>query len=140
VNLHWFESIDFTSFDGVEATVFPPTDKQQVENGPCDWALHTRTRSSASSGDRHQQNETIRLARKQFGGKFYNDWHGRNRYPGLAKSRTIPAPHAGGLGLGLRRDGKNEGRGGAGKTEWWGGQGREGGRQFFPHGISPSFV
>jgi hypothetical protein len=89
VNLHWFESIDFTSFDGVEATVFPPSDEQQAENEPCHWAMHTRTRSSASSGDRHEQNETIRLSRRKFGGNFYNDCHGRNRYtPVDIKDRT----------------------------------------------------
>ena len=60
VHLHWFESTDFTSFDGVEATVFQPSDKERIENGPCGWAMHTRTRAFASSGDRHEQNETIR--------------------------------------------------------------------------------
>jgi hypothetical protein len=80
VNLHWFESSDFTSFDGVEASVFPPSQELQVDFGPCNWALHTRTRAGASSGDRQQQNATIRTARKRFGGSFYNDWHGRNRY------------------------------------------------------------
>jgi hypothetical protein len=46
-------------------------------------------------GDRHEQNEAIRLARQQFGGTFYNDWHGRNRYtPVDVKDRT---PQARGL-------------------------------------------
>lgn len=80
VNLHWFESTNFTSFDGVEASVFPLSEKEQAEYGPCRWAIHTRTRASASSGDRREQNETVRLARREFGGTFYNDSYGRNRY------------------------------------------------------------
>jgi hypothetical protein len=89
VSLHWFESADFTSFDGVEATVFPPSEKEQAGNGPCNWALHTRTRVSASEGDRHEQNEAIRIARKKLGGNFYNDCRGRNRYtPVDVQNRT----------------------------------------------------
>jgi hypothetical protein len=80
VNLYWFESSDFTSFDGVEASVFQPSEEYKAGFGPCNWAVHTRTRAGASSGDRHQQNETIRALRKKFRGSFYNDWYGRNRY------------------------------------------------------------
>src|SRR5579883_2466265 len=80
VNLYWFNGSDFTSFDGVEASVFPPTAEQQAEYGSCERAIHTRTRASASSGDLHEQNETIRSARRQFKGVFYNDWYGKNRY------------------------------------------------------------
>jgi len=79
-NLHWFETSDFTSFDGVEASVFTPSEEQRAEYGLCDWAVHTRTRASASEGDRHEQNEAIRLARQNFKGDFYNDWYGKNRY------------------------------------------------------------
>lgn len=72
-NFHWFEDDQHVSFDGVEATVFPNDDKSV-------WLLHTRTRISASIGDREYQNHTIRTARKKFGGWFHNDWAGKNRY------------------------------------------------------------
>ncbi len=35
---------------------------------------------SASPDDKEHQNKTIREARRKFGGNFYNDWYGRNRY------------------------------------------------------------
>ena len=76
----WFNSEDYLSYDGVEATIHPPHEDEKVELGDCAWALHTRTRSSASPADRKQQNDVIRLARSKFGGNFYNDWFGRNRY------------------------------------------------------------
>ncbi|WP_373649639.1 hypothetical protein [Schlesneria sp. DSM 10557] len=72
-NFHWFQEAEHLSFDGVEATVYRDLDESI-------WLLHTRTRSSASNGDRQHQNRTIRSARKKFGGSFYNDWSGRNRY------------------------------------------------------------
>lgn len=80
LNFHWFEERDFLSFDGVEATIFPPSKEEQEKLGQCAWALHTRTRASASPADQAQQNNVVRLARARFGGNFYNDWYGRNRY------------------------------------------------------------
>lgn len=81
VHLHWFEISDFKSFDGVESSVFPLSEESRVNlKTSCTWAIHTRTRAAASAVDRGQQNETIRAARKQFGGYFYNDWNGKNRY------------------------------------------------------------
>ncbi|WP_143748477.1 hypothetical protein [Mesorhizobium carmichaelinearum] len=79
VHFHWFNATDYLSFDGVEATVYPCTDDAH-NLGPCEWALYTRTRSSGSRADKVFQNETIRRARALFGGNFYNDWGGRNRY------------------------------------------------------------
>jgi hypothetical protein len=79
LNFHWFEHTDYLSYDGVEATIYKASsDKHQL--GACEWALHTHTRSSASPADKDHQDETIRSARAKFGGNFYNDWHGRNRY------------------------------------------------------------
>ena len=79
LNFHWYEYADYLSYDGVEATIYKSSsDEHQL--GPCEWALHTRTRSSASPADKDQQDKTIRLARTKFGGNFYNDWHGKNRY------------------------------------------------------------
>lgn len=76
----WFEERDFKSFDGVEATIYDPGKEKRDAARGCRWALHTRTRASASSFDRAQQNYVIRTARKAFGGRFHNDWHGTNRY------------------------------------------------------------
>lgn len=99
MNFHWFMQKDFTSFDGVEASVFPPSEGARSKFGEsCEWAIHTRTRASASSGDRHQQNETIRAARKKFGGDFYNDWHGTNRYIPVAELDEL-SPFARGLSM-----------------------------------------
>ena len=50
LNFQWFEHTDYLSYDGVGATVYKASsDKHQL--GDCEWALHTRTRSSASSAD-----------------------------------------------------------------------------------------
>ena len=76
----WFDHIDYKSFDGVEATIYPPSQEKQKELGVCSWALHTRTRAHASSADKTHQNHVIRVARRKFGGNFYNDWYGKNRY------------------------------------------------------------
>lgn len=75
----WFNPVDNLSFDGVEATIFrPSSDAHKL--GACDWALHTRTRSSGSRADKVEQNSLIREAKARFGGNFYNDWGGRNRH------------------------------------------------------------
>ena len=70
---------DNLSFDGVEATIFRPSEDPH-KLGACHWALHTRTRASGSRADKVEQNETIRQAKAHFGGSFYNDWGGRNRH------------------------------------------------------------
>lgn len=90
LHFHWFNSEDYLSFDGVEATIFrPKEDRHQL--GPCRWALHTRTRLSGSPADKAFQTETIRQARALFGGNFYNDWAGRNRYTPARKEHRDPA-------------------------------------------------
>jgi hypothetical protein len=87
----WFEPSDFKSIDGVEATVYVPSDDERRPAGEtCAWALHTRTRASASSHDKNQQNVIVRLARKEFGGSFVNDWHGKNRYTPVQMGETGP--------------------------------------------------
>ena len=80
LHFHWFDEVDYQSFDGVEATICPPSEDAKATLGNCTWALHTRTRASASPADREQQNNLIRLAQARFGGSFYNDCFGRNRY------------------------------------------------------------
>lgn len=93
LNYHWFDQSEYRSFDGVEATIYPPTDEKDLKKlGQCAWALHTRTRSSGSPADKQEQNETIRSARREFGGSFYNDWHGKDRYtPVHQDDRDAPA-------------------------------------------------
>jgi hypothetical protein len=90
LTFHWFESRDFQSFDGVEATIYPPSEDPH-RLGPCQWALHTRTRSSGSPADKVFQNQTIRQARGLFGGSFYNDWAGKNRYSTPPREVRTPA-------------------------------------------------
>ena len=79
LHFHWFNVTDNLSFDGVEATIFRPSEDPH-KLGTCEWALHTRTRSSGSRADKVEQNETIRQAKARFGGNFYNDWGARNRH------------------------------------------------------------
>ena len=80
LHFHWFSDVEYQSYDGVEATIFAPTEALDEGSRPCAWALHTRTRASASPADREQQNQIVRAARKRFGGAFYNDSAGKNRY------------------------------------------------------------
>lgn len=88
LNYHWFDETDYRSFTGVEATIYPPTDENELKKlVPCEWALHTRTREFASPVDKEEQNALIRSARKLFGGSFYNDWQGKNRYTPIEKDR-----------------------------------------------------
>ncbi len=81
-NLHfmWFGFENHESMVGVEATVIKVDDSDKKEHKCSDWILHTRTRAGGSYEDKEKQNEIIRIARKQFGGSFYNDWYGTNRY------------------------------------------------------------
>ena len=88
IEFTWFKSEDYLSFAGVEANIITP----EEECAPCGIALHTRTRAGASFADRECQNRVIREAKKKFGGYFYNDWYGKNRYTKLEPdSRDAPA-------------------------------------------------
>src|SRR5437660_9996988 len=81
VNLFWFDSEDFRSVTGVDASVFPLDSKgKEAWNTANNWALRTRTSISASSFDQEFQNQTVRGIRQIFGGRFYNDHIGHNRY------------------------------------------------------------
>lgn len=91
IHFWWFDTEDFRSIDGVEATIYTPSAEEQQEYGTCEWALHTRTRASASSFDREQHNRVIRSAKKKFGGSFYNDAYGRNKYIQIEKDDKGPA-------------------------------------------------
>ena len=80
LHFRWFSDVEYQSYDGVEATIFAPTEALEKGGRPCAWALHTRTRASASPADREQQNRIVRAARRRFGGAFLNDSAGKNRY------------------------------------------------------------
>lgn len=84
-NLHymWFGFENHESNVGVEATVIKIDDSNKKEYKCSDWILHTRTRAGGTYEEKAKQNEIIRIARKKFGGSFYNDWYGTNRYTNL---------------------------------------------------------
>ncbi len=87
----WFDTTDFRSFDGVEASIYLPSEDEKKKYGYCEWALHTRTRASASPADKEMQNLTIREGRKQCDGNFYNDSYGVNRYTQVEADNRDPA-------------------------------------------------
>ena len=80
LHFHWFSDFEYQSYDGVEATIFSPAKAREAGSPRGAWALYTRTRASASPADRKHQNLVIRTARARFGGAFYNDNAGKNRY------------------------------------------------------------
>jgi hypothetical protein len=85
----WFGFNNYESTTGVEATVLKASEDSRKKFNCSDWILHTRTRASGSIEDKQKQNETIRIARQQFGGTFYNDWYGTNKYTNLSDYREF---------------------------------------------------
>jgi len=91
VNLFWSEPTDYKSISGVDASVFPlDDDGKSAWKTNNDWAIRTRTSIWASSFDKKHQNKTVRAIRKQFGGSFYNDHYGNNRYIVIEKVESTP--------------------------------------------------
>jgi hypothetical protein len=92
VSLFWAEGKDYLSISGVDASVFP-LDRLGKTVWKCtnDWALRTRTSVWASSFDKEFQNKTVRSIRKAFGGTFYNDHNGHNRYIPVRRQHSTPA-------------------------------------------------
>lgn len=80
----WFGFENYESTTGVEATILKASEESKNKHNCSDWVLHTRTKASGSYEDKQKQNEIIRIARQQFGGTFYNDWYGTNKYTNLA--------------------------------------------------------
>src|SRR5689334_2073575 len=81
VHLFWSEPRDFISTSGVDASVMPLDDSGRAAwHTNNDWCLRTRTSLWASTFDQKFQNETVRAVRQTFGGSFYNDHYGHNRY------------------------------------------------------------
>lgn len=95
VGFMWFGTRDYESFVGVEANVVK-TSQEDIDKYNCsEWTLHTRTRSSGSYKDKEKQNLTIKHIRKLFGGTFYNDWYGTNKYTNLIDYPKLSAPERG---------------------------------------------
>jgi len=92
VSFFWQESGDFKSTNGVDASVFPLDDNaKEVWKTITDWAVRTRTSLGATSFDQEFQNYTVRCIRKKFGGTFYNDCFGHNRYNVITRELSTPA-------------------------------------------------
>jgi hypothetical protein len=92
LSFFWSEPTDFLSTSGVDASVFPlDAEGKQVWNTQNDWALRTRTSISASSFDQEFQNKTVRAVRRAFGGTFYNDHFGHNRYNVVPPDKSTPS-------------------------------------------------
>lgn len=91
LSFFWSEPRDFLSTSGVDASVFPLDDKgKQAWKTQNDWGLRTRTSISASHFDKEFQNTTVRAVRKAFGGIFYNDHFGHNRYNVIPADDSTP--------------------------------------------------
>jgi hypothetical protein len=92
LHFYWFNNKDCLSFDGVEATIYKISLEEQNEYNCSNWVLRTRTKASASRGDKFQQNNIIKKARKAFKGTFYNDWYGTNRYTNINDYPNLNTP------------------------------------------------
>ena len=79
---HFFfrEDQDYLSFYGVEANILGARAGQKRADPKSHWVIHLRTTEWASCFDRRKQNETAKAIRARFGGIFYNDRCGWNRY------------------------------------------------------------
>jgi hypothetical protein len=91
----WFDEDDYKSWSGVELSIYKNEGLIFVE---------TRTPIGRSYFDLEQQNKTIRLLRKYFGGSFKTD-EGKGRY--LQPRTAPPTPVASGCHLAFQRFGSN---------------------------------
>ena len=91
----WFDENDYKSWSGVEISIYKKEGVVFVE---------TRTPIGRSFFDLEQQNKTIRLLRKYFGGSFETD-EGKGRY--LHPHSSPPTPPASGCHLAFQRFGSN---------------------------------
>jgi len=88
LNYLWFDQQDFKSIDGVSADIYPVSGEDLKITGN-EWALHVRNLYSASWYDVKMLNDTLRGAKKLFGGKIKGDY-GTNRYAPLWKDESTP--------------------------------------------------
>ncbi len=92
LSFFWSEPKDFLSAAGIDASVLPlDAEGKQAWNTSNDWAVRTRTSISASTYDQEFQNHTVRRIRRAFGGTFYNDHFGHNRYIQVPPDDSTPA-------------------------------------------------
>lgn len=91
----WFERKDYKSTYGVKLSIY------NIEDSLC---VTTRTNVSRSFHDLEQQNKTIKLLKKYFGGSFRTD-EGRGRY--LQPNAGPPEPAAAGCHLAFSSFGSN---------------------------------
>ncbi|MFA4919766.1 MAG: hypothetical protein WC581_11010 [Thermodesulfovibrionales bacterium] len=91
----WFDEKDYHSWSGVELSIYEVGGLINIE---------TRTPVGRSYFDLEQQNRTIRLLRKNFGGSFSTD-EGKGQYLNLRSGP--PTPAASGCHLAFQRFGAN---------------------------------
>jgi hypothetical protein len=92
VHLFWKEERDYLSTGGVDASVMPLSEEAKATwHTSNDWWVRTRTAIWASNYDKRYQNDTVRAIRATFGGRFYNDHFGNNRYIKTHPVRSTPA-------------------------------------------------
>lgn len=92
---YWFETNNYESFSGVEATVMKSTEEEKKQYNCSDWILHTRTLVWGGFFDKEKQNKVIKHMRSIFGGNFYNDWYGTNKYIDINDYPKYSAPERG---------------------------------------------
>jgi len=88
LNYSWFDRRDYKSIDGVSADIYPVSNEEIKITGN-KWALHVHNLYSASWYDVKMLNETLRGARKLFGGVIKGDY-GTNRYAPLWEDKSTP--------------------------------------------------
>lgn len=92
IHYFWSEPADFKSTSGVDASIIPLDEKaKEAWETKNDWGVRTRTSIWASSFDKGHHNQIVRTIRKRFGGTFYNDHFGKNRYIKIEKIESTPA-------------------------------------------------
>jgi hypothetical protein len=91
ISMYWSEPKDFKSTSGVDASVFPlDASAKKAWSTTNGWGLRTRTSIWASSFDKEHQNHSVRRVRQRFGGRFYNDHDGHNRYIPIVRAASTP--------------------------------------------------
>jgi hypothetical protein len=88
LNYYWFDTHEFKSIDGVSADIYPAS-KEEIDITGNEWALHLRNLACSSWHDVYMLNQTLRGARKAFGGEIRGDY-GKNRYAPLWEDKSTP--------------------------------------------------
>jgi hypothetical protein len=92
VHLFWEEERDYLSTGGIDASVVPLSEEAKaIWHTSNNWWVRTRTSLWTSTYDKQYQNDTVRAIRISFGGMFYNDHFGDNRYIQIHRVQSTPA-------------------------------------------------